>query len=305
MVDVDLREAFDKIEGLWRGSRSLVESEYCRIDVNFRTTLPGERRQPALIVPLDYEGVVPVAKSREPFPAIARAFEADLPGMTATCSRILPLAALCEAPDEAVDDVSPYWNNGFFTGMDARVAYAFARLKAPRRIVEIGGGNSTRFFRKAILDGKLPTRLITIDPSPRLEVTKVADEVIRQNVLDVALDFFAGLSPGDILFFDGSHLCFHGSDVTHFFLRILPEIPKEVLVHIHDIALPDEYPPHFDTRYYSEQYILAAFLLNNTEWSPTVPVHYLYQKGVLSGDGGSFWIERKGRSGSGAGPRLG
>jgi SAM-dependent methyltransferase len=294
IVDAELRDTFDRIRDLWRHGLAVIESAYCRVDGNSRTVLPGERQQPALVVPLDYEGVVPAAKSREPYRALTKLFEASLAWMTGTCSQLLPLAELCEAPDEAVDDVSPYWNNGLFTGMDARIAYAFARLRAPGRIVEIGSGNSTRFFRKAILDGDLPTQLISIDPSPRLTTAKVADEVIPKSVLDVPVDFFAALAPGDILFFDGSHLCFHGSDVPHFFLRILPEVPRGVLVHIHDILLPDEYPAHFDTRYYSEQYVLAAFLLHNTEWRATVPVHYLFQKGVLNGDGGSFWIERIG-----------
>ena len=299
IVDAELRDTFDRIRDLWRHGLTVIESTYCRVDSNSRTILPGERHQPALVVPLDYDEVVPVAKSREPYPAIAKLFDAALPRMTAICSQLVPLAELCEAPDEAVDDVTPYWNNGFFTGMDARIAYAFARLRSPGRIVEIGSGNSTRFFRKAITDGELQTHLISIDPSPRLSTSKVADEIISKNVLDVSVDFFAALSPGDILFFDGSHLCFHGCDTPHFFLRILPEVPRGVLVHIHDIPLPDEYPQHFDTRYYSEQYILAAFLLNNAEWSVTVPIHYLYGKGLLSGDGGSFWMERTGPAGLG------
>ena len=150
----------------------------------------------------------------------------------------------------------------------------------------------------------MPTRLISIDPSPRVEIGKVADEVIPQSVAEVALDYFAGLSPGDILFFDGSHLCFQGSDVHHFFLRILPEVPRGVLVHVHDIFLPDEYPEHFDIRYYNEQYIMAAFLMHNAEWTVALPVHYLFQQQVLDGDGGSFWIERTGTGDSVLGPQL-
>jgi predicted O-methyltransferase YrrM len=176
--------------------------------------------------------------------------------------------------------------------MDARLAYAFTRMRAPARVVEIGSGNSTRFFRLAIQDGNLPTRLTAIDPSPRLEISKVADEVMAESIVDVPLEFFSSLSSGDILFFDGSHLCFHGTDVTHFFLRVLPEVPRGVLVHVHDIWLPDEYPEHFDNRYYNEQYLLAAFLLNNAEWQTIVPVHYLFHKNILPGDGGSFWLKR-------------
>jgi hypothetical protein len=160
------------------------------------------------------------------------------------------------------------------------------------RIVEIGSGNSTKFFRKAITDGALRTRLISIDPEPQADISHVADEIIRTPVQDVSLDLFRSMSAGDILFYDGSHLCFHGSDVPHFFLRILPVVAPGVLVHVHDISLPDEYPEHFDSRYYNEQYVLAGFLLYNSEWIPALPVHYLYTQGLLPSDGGSFWMER-------------
>jgi hypothetical protein len=66
---------------------------------------------------------------------------------------------------------------------------------------------------------------------------------------------------GDILFFDGSHRTFTNSDVTVFFLETLPRLPPGVIVHIHDIFLPADYPPEWNKRMFSEQYILAAMLL--------------------------------------------
>jgi len=248
--------------------------------------------RPSIIVPLDHEAVLPAVRPRGAFESVRKLFSAHRPEMERVCAELPPMIEDCTASDEPVDDISPYWRNVFFTGMDAKVAYAFVRTFQPKRVVEIGSGNSTRFMRKAIQDGRLATKLVSIDPAPRLSTAQVADEIVVQSVIETPLSVFAELTAGDILFFDGSHLCFHGSDVTHFFLRILPVVPKGVLVHIHDIALPDEYPPHFDERYYNEQYILAAFLLHNDCWSPIVPVHYLYGLGVLSGDGGSFWMRK-------------
>lgn len=51
------------------------------------------------------------------------------------------------------------------------------------------------------------------------------------------------------------------SDVTVFFLDILPRLPAGILVGIHDIFLPYDYPPQWGERFYSEQYLLAAYLL--------------------------------------------
>lgn len=134
--------------------------------------------------------------------------------------------------------------------------------------------------------------LTSIDPSPRAEIDRIVDRAIQQRLQDVPFDLFAELTINDILFFDGSRLAFHGTDVTYFFLELLPRIAPGVLVHIHDIFLPDEYPAHFDRLYYNEQYMLAAFLLYNDLWEPLVPLHFLHQKGILPGNGCSFWMRR-------------
>ena len=118
----------------------------------------------------------------------------------------------------------------------------------------------------------------------------IAEEKLLQ---ELPLARFADLKPGDVLFYDGSHLVFHGSDVTHFFLRVLPRVAAGVFVHIHDIFLPNEYPEHFDLRYYNEQYLLAAMLTFPGPWEILAPVNYLKQKNVLSDGGCSFWMRRR------------
>ena len=253
--------------------------------------------KPALVVAIDHDDVVPAIKTREPYSSIARIFEAASMKTGDLRAEIVRTGELCQTTGEPVDDVSPFWNNCFFTGADARAAYAFARMRNPSRIVEIGSGNSTKFFRKAIREGSLRTVLTSIDPQPRAEIGRVADEIIAQGLTKVPLETFRSLSAGDILFLDGSHLCFHGSDVPHFFLRVLPEVAPGVLVHIHDIYLPEEYPEHFDQRYYSEQYVLGAFLLHNPDWLATLPIHYLYGKGLFPADGCAFWMEKTGQPG--------
>ncbi len=74
--------------------------------------------------------------------------------------------------------------------------------------------------------------------------------------------------------------------------RVLPVLAPGVLVHIHDISLPNEYPQHFDHFYYSEQYMLGAFLLFNPSWQPILPITYLNQVGIFPHGGASFWMKR-------------
>ena len=53
----------------------------------------------------------------------------------------------------------------------------------PRRIVEIGSGNSTKFMRRAARDRGLTTRIVCIDPEPREDISLVADEIVQSHML--------------------------------------------------------------------------------------------------------------------------
>ena len=66
--------------------------------------------------------------------------------------------------------------------------------------------------------------------------------------------------------------------MTVFFLDVLPELPPGVLVGIHDIYLPFDYPPSAAAAYYSEQYLLAAYLLGGAEVSVTLPSQYVWKR---------------------------
>jgi hypothetical protein len=186
------------------------------------------------------------------------------------------------------DETSPYWNNGFFSSLDARFAYAFIIMKRPKLIVEIGAGNSTKFFRKAIDDAGYDTTITAIDPNPRADISPIVNRFVRRSVIDADLDVFDELEPGDILSWDGSHIVFNGSDVVRLFLEVLPRIKSGVFVHVHDIVLP--YEAHTFDSSYSEQYMLGTYLLNNKNASVVAPIHYLIRRGALHGWGGSFWF---------------
>jgi hypothetical protein len=159
------------------------------------------------------------------------------------------------------DATTPHWNNVWFSSLDAASLMGFLLARKPKRYLEIGSGHSTMFARYAIQAGKLPTTITSIDPRPREEIDKLCDRTLRQSLEDCDLSCFEELEKGDLLFFDGSHRVFTNSDVTVFFLEILTKLEPGVLVHIHDIFLPADYPRIWNRRLYSEQYLLAAMLL--------------------------------------------
>ena len=164
-----------------------------------------------------------------------------------------------EAPER--DSIQPYWNSEWFGPRDAAALMYFILQNKPRRFLEIGSGMSTKFARAAISYGKLSTKITSIDPQPRKEINAICDNIVRNALQDVNLDLFDDLQAGDVLSFDGSHILFMDSDVSVFFLDVLPRLKPGVLVHVHDIFWPVDYPPSWGTRFYAEQYMLGELIL--------------------------------------------
>ncbi len=185
---------------------------------------------------------------------------------------------------------APYWDNGWLPALDAMTLYGFLAETNPRRYVEIGSGNSTKFARRAVGDLGLRTHITSIDPVPRANIDALCDQAVRSPLEQTDLAVFDGLEAGDIVFFDGSHRIFMGSDVTVFFFEVLPRLRPGVLVHIHDIMLPSDYPPGWRWRYYSEQYLLAAFLLANPSWLDVeLPNAFIHGDSELRGIARPLW----------------
>ena len=181
-----------------------------------------------------------------------------------TASRIAP-----RATDNAGE---PHWVNDWLPAFDAISLYGFIATRRPRRFLEIGSGNSTLFARRAVRDWSPDTKIVSIDPAPRAEVDAQCDEVIRLPLEEVSLSLFESVTSDDIVFFDGSHRAFQNSDVTVFFTEILPMLPVGTLVGVHDIFLPYDYPQHWLGRWYSEQYLLASWLLGGERLRVELPV---------------------------------
>ena len=180
-----------------------------------------------------------------------------------------------QAPREPAG--SYFQRNEQFERMDAEVLYAMIRLRRPRRIIEIGCGFSTLVALAAIArnhadDATYACDLTCVDPYPPgfLRGLEGVDRIVAQRVQDLPLDFFAKLERDDFLFVDSSHVVKAGSDVQFEFLELLPRVEPGVVVHVHDVFFPTDYPPVFVLewhRFWNEQYLLQAFLAFNSEFA--------------------------------------
>lgn len=161
---------------------------------------------------------------------------------------------------------SPRWDQDWFPRLDAAMAYAITRTEKPRHIVEVGSGHSTRFFCQAVRDGRLDTEILSIDPEPRAgpgDFPKL--RLCRTLVQHAGTELFRTLESGDILSIDSGHVLMPGSDVDFLMNVALPLLPPGVLVHFHDIFLPDPYPESWSWRGYNEQ-AAVAMLIQHAGW---------------------------------------
>ena len=197
------------------------------------------------------------------YPELAPLFAAAAPEFRSVLAAIDRHAAALGGFDGARPPL-PRWQQDWFPGLDGAAAYALVRETRPRRIVEIGSGHSTRFLARAVIYGALATDILCVDPAPRADLAGLADAValrlLRTTLQDAGVDALPTLAPGDMLVIDSSHLALPGTDVDLLFGRVLPRLPAGVLVHIHDVFLPDGYPPGWRWRHYAEQMVVAAWL---------------------------------------------
>ncbi len=175
------------------------------------------------------------------------------------------------------------WNNLNFQSGDAEMWFNVVRHFKPKRLIEIGSGYSTILAIEALKQNKQddPTyqchhRCIEPFEMKWLEQTPV--DVVRKKVEEVDVSLFEELEENDILFIDSSHMIRPQGDVLFEYLEVLPVLKKGVVVHIHDIFTPRDYPEKWvvdEVRFWNEQYLLEAFLTTNAEWKILAAVNYL------------------------------
>jgi len=209
---------------------------------------------------------------------------------------------------KVTDSKLPGWNNGFLPGLDIIAIYTMISFYKPKRYVEVGSGNSTKVAFKVKQEQHNSLEITSIDPMPRAEIDQLADVVIRKPFEDIDYQKVLNLEAGDILFIDNSHRILPNSDSMVFYMEIFPQLNKGVIVHIHDIYLPYDYPQFMCDRFYTEQYGLAMYVMANPKRYKTIfPCYFVSEDEELAKQlepiwnhdnlkeverhGGSYWLQ--------------
>jgi hypothetical protein len=212
-----------------------------------------------------------------------------------------------------------YVENPSFSYGCAALTHSLIRHFKPNRVIEIGSGMSSLVISKAIELNRAkdarPGRHIIVDPYPG-EITKLNEhtrrDLIQDRVERLSAQWFDQLESNDILFIDSGHCVRIGGDVNFLFLDVLPRLRPGVIVHVHDIGLPYEYPKAYATnehfrQFWTEQYLLQAFLCFNFEYEVLLAMNYLmtdhheifrqsfplYDPDSHRFSSGSLWMRRK------------
>jgi len=215
--------------------------------------------------------------------------ERDLPGIDFREAEQLELLArfsfqdeLLQFPDKEPEGLKFGHRNLWFDYCDAESLYSMLRLVKPRRLFEIGSGLSTMVARAALernaIEGGIGCRHLCIEPYERDWLEQLGVEVLRERVQDVDPSLFASLKTGDVLFIDSSHVIRPFGDVLVEYQRIIPTLAKGVLVHVHDIFTPHDYPEEWlrvDRRLWNEQYLLEVMLAHNPRYRVRLALNWL------------------------------
>jgi len=208
-------------------------------------------------------------------------------------------------------------NNGSFSFGCAASLHTLLRRFRPRRVIEVGSGQSSRVIaaaaRRNAAEGS-PVDYTVIDPYPGEPMGTLPGltRLVPARVETTAPEAFEALEAGDLLFIDSSHQVKIGGDVNFLYLDVLPRLRPGVLVHVHDIGLPYEYPEVYFTNprfrvFWTEAYLLQAFLACNAEFEVLLAMHWiqaerpaefreafpLHDPARCPAGSGSFWMRRK------------
>src|SRR5690349_5725818 len=204
-------------------------------------------------IPHRYAAALPPPGAQPPYGAIEALFERQSPAFADAID-------LVDAHADELIGLGCLLDQAWFPALDGAIAYSLVRTRQPQRIVEVGSGHSTRILSRALgKDGQI----VAIDPAPRADIAGLPGVRVVPTTLQAAqAGLFDALVAGDVLFIDSSHILMPGSDVDLLLNRVLPRLPSGVLVHIHDIFLPFDYPAAWGWRNYNEQQGVAPLLVS-------------------------------------------
>jgi predicted O-methyltransferase YrrM len=206
-----------------------------------------------------------------------------------------------------------FYRNGFFESGDAEFLYNMIRLFKPKRIFEIGSGQSTLLAASAVAanrgeDATYQCKHVCIEPYEVGWLDQLNVTVVRKPVELIDTALFGELEKDDILFIDSSHMIRPQGDVLFEYFEILPILKSGVLIHIHDIFSPKDYLEEWiqSVCFWNEQYLLEAFLSYNSEFKIIGALNFLkhhYPQELTATspvlreqlefrEPGSFWLRR-------------
>jgi hypothetical protein len=224
-------------------------------------------------------------------------------------------AELLRFPMQPTQSHEFYYQNGWFGPGDAEYLYSVVRLVKPRRVLEIGCGFSTLMIRNAIGENRkeepdYDCLHTCIEPYENPWLEQVGVKLVRERVETLPWGDFQGLERNDILFIDSSHVIRPGGEVLFEYLEILPRLKSGVLVHVHDVFTPFDYPDEWvreRVRLWNEQYLLEALLTGSAQFTTTGALYYLTRRfpekmaerlpilasSMEQAKPGSFWMTKR------------
>ena len=279
-------------------------------------TSVGTTQQPSLFPPGHFYSPIPdlkdilgrankIWKKTRELPGIDWREEHQLALLSEIASYVPGIDFPVSNPD---DPTRYYYKNDQFPALDAEFLHALIAHTKPKRFIEVGSGFSSLITAEA--NRKLfgsSIEFICIEPYPRqflIDGVPGIRRLVAEKVEDVDLSLFSELAAGDILFIDSSHVSKVGSDVNHLFFEVIPRLKPGVLIHIHDIFLPNEYPQQWvidQGRHWNEQYLVRAFLQFNRSfeivWAAAYMIEFhserlkeVFPRFPRLGGGGSLWL---------------
>jgi predicted O-methyltransferase YrrM len=269
---VTLGGPFFRSIGRWPGSYPLFQKAADKAGVQWRSTHYYHPTYADADLPADVTG------------------ERNLPGLDLREEAQLALLEALEYQSELArfeeahsGPLSYSYDNDQYGPFDADALYAMLRRARPAHLIEIGSGHSTRIAKAALDQNRAENsgytcRHLCIEPFEMPWLEQLGVEVMRKRVEHVDPAVFETLEAGDVLFIDSSHVIRPFGDVLTEFLSIIPRLKPGVLVHVHDIFTPREYPESWlreERRLWNEQYLLEAMLAHNPRYETLLALNWL------------------------------